>query len=100
MNAALSGFNGTLMAYGQTGSGVASAVLFFLALNQVWGDCGYQRSYAEVTSSFVIICCDITYHFLGKTHTLMAPDGITAGVIERCFKRITQDDLHDYKVTL
>ena len=29
----------------------------------------------------------------------MAPDGITAGVIERCFKRITQDDLHDYKVT-
>ena len=35
---------------------------------------------------------------LGKTHTLMAPDGITAGVIERCFKRITQDDHHDYKV--
>lgn len=34
----------------------------------------------------------------GKTHTLMAPDGITAGVIERCFKKITQDDLHDYKV--
>ena len=28
----------------------------------------------------------------------MAPDGITAGVIERCFKRITQDDRHDYKV--
>ena len=34
----------------------------------------------------------------GKTHTLMAPDGITAGVIERCFKRITLDDRHDYKV--
>ena len=34
----------------------------------------------------------------GKTYTLMAPDGITAGVIERCFKRITQDDRHDYKV--
>lgn len=34
----------------------------------------------------------------GKTHTLMAPDGITAGVIERCFKRITQDGRHDYKV--
>ena len=29
----------------------------------------------------------------------MAPDGITAGVIERCFKRITQDYLHDYKVS-
>ena len=28
----------------------------------------------------------------------MAPDGITAGVIERCFKRITQDERHDYKV--
>lgn len=56
VNAALNGFNGTLMAYGQTGS--------------------------------------------GKTYTLMAPDGITAGVIERCFKRITQDDRHDYKVTM
>ena len=28
----------------------------------------------------------------------MAPDGITAGVVERCFKRITQDERHDYKV--
>lgn len=37
-------------------------------------------------------------HISGKTHTLMAPDGITAGVIERCFKRITQDERHDYKV--
>lgn len=34
----------------------------------------------------------------GKTHTLMAPDGITAGVIERCFKKITQDERHEYKV--
>lgn len=39
-------------------------------------------------------------HISGKTHTLMAPDGITAGVIERCFKRITQDERHDYKVQL
>ena len=38
------------------------------------------------------------FSLLGKTHTLMAPDGITAGVIERCFKRITQDERHDYKV--
>ena len=28
----------------------------------------------------------------------MGPDGITAGVIERCFKKINQDDYHDFKV--
>ncbi|XP_048585259.1 kinesin-like protein KIN-7I isoform X3 [Nematostella vectensis] len=36
----------------------------------------------------------------GKTYTLMAPDGITYGVVDRCFRRIMKDDKHDYKVSL
>lgn len=35
----------------------------------------------------------------GKTYTLMGPDGVTAGVVDRCFKRIMQDTKHDYKVS-
>ncbi|KAK3705683.1 hypothetical protein QZH41_009516, partial [Actinostola sp. cb2023] len=36
----------------------------------------------------------------GKTYTLMAPDGIAAGVVDRCFKRIMQDTKHDYKLSM
>ena len=36
----------------------------------------------------------------GKTYTLMAPDGITAAVIDRCFKKIALDERHDYKVLM
>lgn len=63
-----------------------------------------ENSYSYIFSSNALpiatVKSDIIFlsFISGKTYTLMAPDGITAGVIERCFKRITQDDRHDYKV--
>jgi hypothetical protein len=48
----------------------------------------------------LIVDINIPWYLLGKTYTLMAPDGIAAGVVDRCFKRIMQDTKHDYKVNI
>ena len=41
----------------------------------------------------------LTYFLTGKTHTLMAPDGIAQSIIQKVFDQIQTDGGNDYKVS-
>ena len=34
----------------------------------------------------------------GKTFTLLSDDGVTTRVVQHCFERIDNDEIHNYKV--
>ncbi len=97
VNSALEGFNGTLMAYGQTGTGKIQNMGNFLCLSnlikslaQTFYHSLFQRNRWKNFHPLSIL--------VGKTHTLMAPDGITHDIINKVFERTHSDVNHEFKV--
>ena len=80
VEASMTGLNSILMAYGQTGAGMLLPISIFV--------CTSLRDY--------LMCFKM---FAGKTHTLMAPDGLTTSVVAHIFALIGKDAAHSYAVS-
>lgn len=40
------------------------------------------------------------FEFSGKTFTLLSDDGVTSRVVQHCFEKIDNDEIHTYKVSM